>query len=252
VLNVAIVGRPNVGKSSILNMLVQKNRALVAPDPGTTRDSVDEIMNFKGTTLRFIDTAGLRKKKKIRENVEFYSLVRTERAIKHSTVTILVIDSTQGITTQDKKIASIIDREKKGFVIAANKWDIAVEQKLREDDFIKDFYYDFPHVLYADIVTISALTGYNKIKLLKIILKVYNNYYKKIGTGNLNTLVHSLQGVGNDIKYGYQKSAAPHSFEFFVRETEGKGENFKRYLVNSIRKRYNLRGVPIEVSLRKR
>ncbi len=252
VLNVAIVGKPNVGKSSLLNLLVQKNRALVTPEPGTTRDSVDEIMNFKGVTLRFIDTAGLRKKRKIRENVEFYSLVRTERAIKQSTVSILVIDSTQGITTQDKKIASIIDREKKGFVIAANKWDLAELENVPENDFIKDVYYDFPHVLYADIVTISALTGYNKTKLLKIILKVYNNYYKKIGTSNLNSLIHSLQGGAKDIKYGFQKSVAPHRFEFFVRNTEGKGENFKKYLINSIRENYDLRGVPIEVLLRKR
>ncbi len=252
VLNVAIVGKPNVGKSSLLNLLVQKNRALVTPEPGTTRDSVDEIMNFKGVTLRFIDTAGLRKKRKIRENVEFYSLVRTERAIKQSTVSILVIDSTQGITTQDKKIASIIDREKKGFVIAANKWDLAELENVPENDFIKDVYYDFPHVLYADIVTISALTGYNKTKLLKIILKVYNNYYKKIGTSNLNSLIHSLQGGAKDIKYGFQKSVAPHRFEFFVRNTEGKGENFKKYLINSIRESYDLRGVPIEVLLRKR
>ena len=120
IINVAILGKPNVGKSSLLNLLVNSERSLVTPDPGTTRDAVDETISYGGSMIKIVDTAGIRKRRKIRENIEFYSLVRAEKAVKESVLSILLIDAETGITTQDKKIASIVIKEKKGLIIAAN------------------------------------------------------------------------------------------------------------------------------------
>ncbi|MCK4923861.1 MAG: ribosome biogenesis GTPase Der [Spirochaetes bacterium] len=251
-INVSIVGKPNVGKSSLLNLLVQKDRAIVMPEPGTTRDTVDETSLYNGQALRFVDTAGLRKRRKIRESVEFYSLVRTERAIAQSTVSILVLDATEGVSTQDKKIAWIIAGEKKGMIIAANKWDLLEDRQADEKMFRDDIYYAFPHAQFADIVPLSARTGYNKITLLKKIIKVYNNYHSTLQTAELNSFIGHLPRGRGDIKYGYQRGTAPPKFEFFIRNIDPRDVNFKRYLTNSIRKNFDLRGVPIEVSLRKR
>ena len=251
-INVSIVGKPNVGKSSLLNLLVQKDRAIVMPEPGTTRDTVDETSLYNGQALRFVDTAGLRKRRKIRESVEFYSLVRTERAIAQSTVSILVLDATEGVSTQDKKIAWIIAGEKKGMIIAANKWDLLEDRQADEKMFRDDIYYAFPHAQFADIVPLSARTGYNKITLLKKIIKVYNNYHSTLQTAELNSFIGHLPRGRGDIKYGYQRGTAPPKFEFFVRNLAPRDVNFKRYRTKSIRKNFDLRGVPIEVSLRKR
>jgi GTP-binding protein len=251
-INVSIVGKPNVGKSSLLNLLVQKDRSIVMPEPGTTRDTVDETLLYNDRALRFIDTAGLRKRSKIRESVEFYSLVRTERAIAQSTVSILVLDATAGVSAQDKKIAWIIAGEKKGMIIAANKWDLLDDQQADENVFRDDIYYAFPHAQFADIVPLSAYTGHNKIILLKKIIRVYNNYHSTLQTAELNNFVGRLSHGRGDIKYGYQRGTAPPRFEFFIRNIDPGDINFKRYLTNSIRENFDLRGVPIEISLRKR
>lgn len=252
IINVAIVGKPNVGKSSLLNLLVNSERSLVTPDPGTTRDAVEETISYGGSMIKIVDTAGIRKRRKIRENIEFYSLVRAEKAVKESVLSILLIDAETGITTQDKKIASIVIKEKKGLIIAANKWDRAKEKGIDQDEFIKDVYYFFPHISFAEVVTISAKTGYNKIKLLKKILTVYNNYNMMIKTRDLNSLLRNLVHPGAHIKYGIQKSSAPPVFEFFIGRTDINNTNFERFIVNSIRKNFEFKGVPIKVNLRKR
>jgi GTP-binding protein len=192
----------------------------------------------------------LRKRKKVRGNVEFYSLVRAQKAIKRSTLSILLIDAYEGVSTQDKKIASYIVNEKKGMIIAANKWDIAKEKGVKFQDFKKDFYYFFPHVLFSEVVQISAKTGYNKIKLLKNILTVYNNYNKKISTNDFNSFLQDYTLRNARIKYGFQKSTAPPVFELFVGKEKDCNTNFKRFLINSIRKNFDLKGVPFDVILR--
>jgi GTP-binding protein len=250
-IDVAIVGKPNVGKSSLLNLLVEKQRSLVLPEPGTTRDAVDERVTFQGHTLRFIDTAGLRKRRKIRENVEFYSLVRSEAAIRDAAVSVLVLDATSGVTAQDKKIAWIIAENRRAMLIAANKWDLRGNQ-VREKDFIEETYYLFPHALFADVIPVSALTGYNKTTLLKNIIKVYNNYHSSIQTSDLNDFIRHLALRRGDIKYGYQQRKAPPGFEFFVRNLDLNDRAFKRYLANALREEFQLRGVPIDISLRNR
>jgi GTP-binding protein len=250
-ITVAIVGKPNVGKSSLLNLIVQRERALVAPEPGTTRDTVDETVLFSGTPLTIIDTAGIRKKRKNLKSVEFFSIVRAEAAIKQAAIAVLLIDATSGITTGDKKIASMVAREKKGLIIAANKWDIAKEQGIQLMEFTENLYYQFPHIRYADMVPVSAKTGYNKIKLLKTIISVYHNYTRSIRTSELNELLKKYTHHGLGIKYGYQKSSSPPVFEFFVNKSAKQSDNFNRFMTNAIRKSFPFSGVPIEVILRK-
>jgi GTP-binding protein len=249
-IDVAIVGKPNVGKSSLLNMMVRKNRAIVLPEPGTTRDSLDEIVEFQGHTLRFIDTAGLRKYRKIRESVEYYSTLRSERAIREATVCVLVLDATEGISSQDKKIAWIIAGARRGLIVAANKWDLMTDRK--ESSFVEEIYHHFPHASFADVVPISARNGYNKIRLLKNIVKVYNNYHSVVRTAELNNFISGLSPGGSYIKYGYQRGTAPPRFEFFIRDMQSDDTGFKRYLANVLRKRFDLSGVPVEISLRKK
>ncbi len=248
-IDVAIIGKPNVGKSSLLNLLVEMERSLVTPLPGTTRDSVDQILHYEGYTINLIDTAGLRTRRSIRENVEYYSLVRTKEAIKKSTISLLLIDACKGITSQDKKIADIVVGEKKALIIGANKWDLVTPN---ETEFIQDIYYYFPHIAFADVIPLSAKIGYNKIILLKNILKVYNNYYKSVKTSQLNDFLGTLSLNRAAIKYGVQKKTGPPEFEFFVRHIEGSGTNFKRYLINAVRKRFHFEGVPVSVTLKKR
>ncbi|UCB46526.1 MAG: ribosome biogenesis GTPase Der [Spirochaetota bacterium] len=252
VIDIAIVGKPNVGKSSLLNLLVERPRSLVTPLPGTTRDTVDDIIEFEGIDFRFIDTAGIRKKKKALKSVEFFSILRAEKAIVNSILSILLIDAKDGISTQDKKIASIIVNERKGLIIAANKWDIAKEMKLNFHEFKENMYYEFPHIRFAEVLPISAKTGYNKIKLLKKVLTVYNNYNRKIQTPQLNEVISKLSHHDIQVKYGYQRREAPPVFEFFINKKVKEIENFKRYAINIIRKNFAFTGVPIEIYLRKK
>ena len=251
-IGVALVGRPNVGKSSLLNLLVNSYRSLVAPEPGTTRDAVDETVVFNGSRIRFVDTAGIRKKRKVRENVEYYSVLRAERAIKNSTISVLLIDANQGITVQDKKIASIIVQAKKGLIIAANKWDIAKEQGLRTQELLENICSSFPHIAFAEILPISAKSGYNKIKLLKKILIVYNNYNRRVKTSELNDLLKEAQLYGLNVKYGFQKEMGPPVFEFFASGPLSNRDNSRRFLTNKIRKHFPFKGVPLEIKMRKK
>ena len=251
-ITVAIVGKPNVGKSSLLNILTREERAIVLPDPGTTRDALDAIVEFQGNTLRFIDTAGLRKQRKVRQSVEYYSTLRSERAIREATVSVLVIDATEGISSQDKKIAWTIAEARRGLIIAANKWDLMKLQNRKESDFVEEIHYRFPHAAFAEVIPISAKNGYNTRRLLKNIVKVYNNYHSTIQTSDLNSFIRGLRPGASEIKYGYQRGSAPPRFEFFVRNTDTDDTGFKRYLANSLRKGFDLSGVPLEISLRKR
>jgi len=249
-LRVAIVGRPNVGKSSLLNILTGTERAIVDESPGTTRDPVDETIEFEGYPITLIDTAGLRKRRKVKQNIEYYSILRAEKAIKRSHIGVLVIDACTGITRQDKTTASIINREKKGIIVAANKWDLAQNNGISSKKFISELIDYFPPLTFSNIVTVSAKTGYNKIKLLKKIIEVYNNYNKVIKTGELNRVLRDFSHRGIHIQYGYQKSKGPPVFEFFINRYHKTDQNFEKFIENSIRKIFGFYGVPVKVILR--
>lgn len=247
-IDVAIVGRPNVGKSSLLNLLAEMERSLVTPVPGTTRDSVDQDIHFSGYTFHLIDTAGMRRKRSVSENIEYYSLVRTKEAIKKATVVLLLIDAGKGIIKQDKKIADIVVQEKKALIIVANKWDTITRE---EREFIQDVYDYFPHISFAGVLPFSAQTGYNKTKLLKKIIKVYNNYHKNIKTPQVNEFIQSLVKRQAVVKYGIQRKSGPPEFEFFVRHLQNR-TNFTRYVTNALRKHFDFEGVPISIVLREK
>jgi GTP-binding protein len=250
-VGVAIVGKPNVGKSSLLNLLAGRERALVTPVPGTTRDSVDESISFRGRPIRLTDTAGLRRRGKVRENVEYYGLVRAEQAVRSSSVSLLLLDATEKVSIQDKKIASIVVNEKKGLIVAANKWDLAEQAGVTVKKYVDDLFFFFPHIAFADVVPISAKTGYNKSKLLEKVLNVYDNYHKRIKTSELNALIRQFTLRGASVKYGFQKSTAPPVFEFFTGGSDAKNRNYRRYILNSLRKCFDFTGVPVDVVFRK-
>ena len=249
-IDVAIIGRPNVGKSSLLNMIIGDERVIVSDFPGTTRDSIDEYIQFENYIIKIIDTAGIRKSKKIKQNIDFYSLIRVKDTIKNSTISILVIDASEGITSQDKKIADLVVKERKGLILAVNKWDIMMDQGVKERDYFDQIDYKFPHISFASRVPVSAIKGYNKIKLLKNIIKVYNNYTKKVKTGTINSILHRLTLHGIYIKYGYQRDTSPPVFEFFVNRFEKVNESYRRFIANNIRKNVDLEGVPINILIR--
>ncbi len=249
-IKVAIVGRPNVGKSSILNTLLGRDRAIVSDTPGTTRDAIDEILDYRNYKIRFIDTAGIRKYRKIKESVEFYSLTRAQKAIKESDISILIIDAAEGITSQDKKISDLVVKEGKALILAVNKWDLMQDMNVRERDYFDQLDYKFPHIGFAYKITVSAKTGYNKLKLLNAIIKVYNNYTKRVKTSVLNSFLHGLSHHGLYIKYGYQKDTAPPIFEFFVNRSERVDENYRRFIANKLRKSIDFTGVPVNILIR--
>jgi GTP-binding protein len=250
-LRVAIVGKPNVGKSSLLNLFAGSERSLVSPEPGTTRDAVDETIEYRGHLFTFVDTAGIRRRSQIRENVEYYSILRAEKALSAARIAVQVIDAEQGITHQDKRIAYLAVGGKKGLVIAVNKWDRVQAKGARFAAYRTDLLDAFPHVFFAKMVPVSAKTGYNKIKLLNSILDVINNYNLRVKTSDLNSLARVLSLQGVRVKYGYQRSVSPPVFEFFLGGNVKNVENFKKFVVNSIRKRFGFEGVPMEVRLRK-
>jgi GTP-binding protein len=251
-IGVAIMGKPNVGKSSLINMLLERNRMLVTPMPGTTRDAVDETFRFGNVDITCIDTAGLRRRTKVRESVEFYSLIRAREAIGRAHLGLLMIDAREGVTNQDKKIASIIVEEGKGLIIGANKWDLHPQGKKQERDFANRLFFSFPHIRYAEVIPLSALTGYNKTRLLKSIVRVYNNYRREVRTSELNDFIGGLKLHRTRIAYGVQTGHSPPRFEFFLRGGDGRMDTFRRYVVNELRGAFEFQGVPIDVHLRYR
>lgn len=250
-IHVAIIGKPNVGKSSLLNILVNSERSLVTPHPGTTRDTVDECISYHGQSITFVDTAGIRKRTKVRENIEFYSIVRAENAVKNTHIALLVIDAEEGITHQEKRIAHLVVKEKKGLIVALNKWDLIRGKGIPAPRYIKELFISFPHIAFAEVVPVSAKTGYNKVQLLEKIFQVYNSLNRKIKTSELNYLLQKLSLHRARIKYGVQKSTSPPVFELFLGGTVKNVENFRKYVLNSIRNNFYFAGVPIEVHLRK-
>jgi GTP-binding protein len=252
-IGVAIVGKPNVGKSSLLNLLVERDRVLVTPSPGTTRDAVDESFRYDDRLVTCVDTAGLRRQSRVRESVEYYSLLRTREAIGRSHIGLLLIDAREGVTNQDKKIASIVVEEKKGLIIGANKWDLHDSGKKAEREFIDRVRFAFPHVRFAEVIPVSARTGYNKTRLLHSIVKVYNNFTRTVKTSELNDFVSGLKLHRARVMYGVQTGTSPPRFDIFIRGVADKGnDNFRQYVVNGLRSVFQFEGVPVEVHFRTR
>ena len=257
----AIIGRPNVGKSSFVNALIGKEQNIVTDIAGTTRDSLHTRFNKFGFDFYLVDTAGVRKKRNVKENLEFYSVMRAVRAIEHSDVCILMIDATQGFESQDQKIFHIADRNKKGIIILINKWDLIEKETSTtlniEEEIIKKIspFSDVP------ILFISVLEKQRLIKSLETAIQIYKNRSQRISTSKLNDDIlpfiekyppPAIKGKYIKIKYCTMLPTSTPSFAFFANLPQYIKEPYKRYLENKIRETYNFEGVPIQIFFRKK
>ena len=258
---IAIVGKPNVGKSSIVNKLLGENRVIVSDVAGTTRDAIDTEIVHNGKEYIFIDTAGLRRKNKIKEELERYSIIRTVTAVERADVVLMVIDATEGVTEQDAKIAGIAHERGKGVIIVVNKWD-AIE---KNDRTMREYESDIRQVLsympYAEIMYVSALTGHRLVKLYDMIDMVIENQTLRIATGVLNEIMTEAVAMqqppsdkGKRLKLYYitQVAVKPPTFVIFVNDKELMHFSYTRYLENKIREAFGFRGTSLKFFIRER
>ena len=258
---VAIIGKPNVGKSSLINKLAQEDRVIVSDIAGTTRDAIDTDITYDGKEYVFIDTAGLRRKNKIKEEIERYSIIRAVTAVERADVCIIVIDATEGVTEQDAKIAGIAHERGKGIIIAVNKWD-AIEKDdktiYRHTEKIRQILSFMP---YAEIIFISAKTGQRLNKLYDMIDMVIDSQTLRIQTGVLNEIMMeavAMQQPPSDkgkrlrIYYTTQVAVKPPTFVIFVNDKELMHFSYTRYLENRIRETFGFRGTALKFIIRER
>jgi GTP-binding protein len=258
---IAVVGRPNVGKSSIVNAFIGEERNIVTPISGTTRDSIYTHYNKFGYNLLLVDTAGIRKKAKVSEDIEFYSVMRAVKAIENSDVCILMIDATRGLEGQDQRIFGLIEKNRKGLVILVNKWDLIDKENNTTKSFEKEIREKTAPFVDYPVVFTSAITKQRIYKALEEAINVYENSKQHISTSQLNdymlpiieaTPPPSLKGKYIKIKYITQLPGSPPSFAFFCNLPQYIKEPYKRFLENKIRQNWNLSGVPINIFMRKK
>ena len=258
---IAIIGKPNVGKSSIINKLLGEDRVIVSDIAGTTRDAVDTEIVRNGREYVFIDTAGLRRKSKIKEDIERYSIIRTVSAVERCNVAVLVIDATEGITDQDAKIAGIAHDRGKGMIIAVNKWDAIEKNDKTIYKFTEEIRNKLSYMPYAELLFISAQTGQRLPKLFETIDAVIENHSLRIATGVLNEIMSEAVAMqqppsdkGKRLKLYYitQVSVKPPTFVIFVDDKELMHFSYTRYIENRIRESFGFRGTPLKFIIRER
>ncbi|MBD3367878.1 MAG: ribosome biogenesis GTPase Der [Candidatus Eisenbacteria bacterium] len=258
-LRLALVGRPNVGKSSLVNAIVGQDVVIVDSEPGTTRDSIDTTIEYEGEHYVLVDTAGLRKRSRIDRGVEFYSAMRSFRSIERCDVAILVVDATDGVVGQDAKIASLAEEAGRGLVIAFNKWDLiekdntsaaAAERHVRET---------LPFVRHAPVVLVSAATGQRVRRLLETARRVHEAGSVRLSTAEMNRFIEEAVahrpppgGRRSGILYATQTGIRPPTFVVFVKDADAITESYRRYLANQLRERYGFGGSPIRIAVRRR
>ena len=260
-LKIAIAGRPNVGKSSLVNKILGEERVIVTDIPGTTRDAIDTKCEFQDQVLTLIDTAGLRRKSKVEESVEYYSVIRTLRAIERSDVTVVMIDGTEGLTEQDKRIAGYAHEKGRGIVLAVNKWDLVPKDSNTMRDFEQALKEELLFLDYAPVVFISAQTGQRIEKLLEVCLAVNEARNMRLSTGRVNQIIQdavamnqppSDKGVPLKIFYGVQVQVRPPVFMLHVNRKDLLHFSYARYLENRIRQEYGFVGTPIMIVAKER
>ncbi len=258
---IAIVGKPNVGKSSIINKLIGENRVIVSNIAGTTRDAIDTNVRHNGRDYVFIDTAGLRRKNKIKEELERYSIIRTVTAVERADVVVMVIDAVEGVTEQDAKIAGIAHERGKGVIIAVNKWDAIEKNDKTIYEYTKDIRNTLSYMPYAEIMFISALTGQRMPKLFDMIDTVIQNQNLRVATGVLNEIMTEAVALqqppsdkGKRLKLYYitQVAVKPPTFVIFVNDKELMHFSYTRYLENKIREAFGFKGTALKFLIRER
>ena len=258
-IKVAVVGKPNVGKSSIINSILGEDRVIVSDVPGTTRDAIDTFLKKGQQEYVIIDTAGIRRKSKINEAVERYSVIRAFAAIERADICLLVIDAQEGISEQDSKIAGFIHEQGKGVLIVVNKWDLIIKDNKSVNTYKADLLRVLPFMAYAPVVFVSAKTGQRIPKLLDMVDYISTQHALRIQTGVLNDIINeavlmnqpSISGGRRlNIYYGTQVSVKPPTFVIFVNDPNLMHFSYERYLENNIRKSFGFDGTPIRIIIR--
>lgn len=258
---IAVIGKPNAGKSSIINKLLGEERVIVSPIAGTTRDAIDTTIVRNGQEYVFIDTAGLRRKSKIKEELERYSIIRTVTAVERCDVAVLIIDATEGITEQDAKIAGIAHERGKGVIIAVNKWDLVEKDNHTMKEFTDKIWQKLSYMPYAELIFLSAKTGQRLPKLFDMIDAVIENCALRVQTGVLNEILTeamamkqppSDKGKRLRIYYITQVSVKPPTFVMFVNDKNLTHFSYTRYIENQIRTTFGFRGTPVRFIYRER
>lgn len=260
-IRVAIIGKPNVGKSSLINKILGEDRLIVSNIPGTTRDAVDTPIEIDGQKYIFIDTAGMRRKSKIKEEIERFSIIRAVSAVERCDVAILVIDANEGITDQDTKIAGIAHERGRAAIIAVNKWDSIEKNDKTMNNYLKDIANELAYMPYAPRVFISAFTGQRINRMLELIKTVHENHALRISTGILNDVLIEAMAIqqppaekGKQLKIYYmtQVSIKPPTFVIFINNKELLHFSYKRFIENKMREAFGFVGTPIHFIVREK
>ena len=255
-LKIAILGRPNAGKSSLVNKLLNEERSIVSDMAGTTRDAIDSSLKYDGDKFTLIDTAGIRRKSKVEDSIEYYSVLRAVKSIKRADVCVLMLDATELLTDQDKRVAGLIYEERKPIIIAVNKWDLIEKNNNSVKEFTELVKADLSFLDYAPIVTISALTGKRTVNILEQARFINEEYRKKITTGLLNQILAEIiaqnpvptrKGRAVKINYATQVSQAPPKFVFFSNNPDLIHFSYQRYIENKLREYFGFEGCPIDI-----
>lgn len=259
-LRVAIIGRPNVGKSSITNRFAGKDRSIVSDVAGTTRDALDVVVERDGKRYRLVDTAGMRKRNVVHEDIEYYSMVRGLRAIDEAEVCLLVVDASEGVTEQDQKIANMALERGCALIILLNKWDLVTTEEQRED-VMNSVARRMTFAPWAPVLRTSALSGRALEKVWALVDKVGEAYSGQVRTGTLNNMLQSIRESGHTIvkgpkrlriQYANQTGNCPPAITFFCNFPELVDDNYKRYLENRLRETFDLEGTPVRLRFRKK
>ncbi|HBT18500.1 MAG TPA: ribosome biogenesis GTPase Der [Clostridiaceae bacterium] len=260
-IRVAFVGRPNVGKSSLINKLLGEERSIVTDIAGTTRDAVDSFLDREEGKFVLVDTAGLRRKSKVKAEIERYSVVRTLTAIERADVVVLMIDAEEGIADQDEKIIGYAHDMKKAIMVIVNKWDLIEKDDKTMEKYMNEYKMSLKFMQYAPFLFISALTGQRTHKVLSMIRGCYDNYNKKIGTGVLNDVIGKalLQKeppmIGTKrlkVFYGTQTGVKPPTFVFFINDQSALHFSYSRYIENQLRDAFDFTGTGIKIEYREK
>ena len=257
----AILGRPNVGKSSLLNVLLGQERSIVTDEAGTTRDAIHSRYKMFGNDFILIDTAGIRKKSKVHEDIEFYSVLRSLRALEECDVCIVVIDAQRGLESQDVSIIALAQKQGKGIVIMVNKWDLIEKTTKTADTLRKEMLESLAPIVYVPIIFASALNKQRIFQVMEMAVEVYHNKIKRIPTSQLNDallpeIIHypppAIKGKYIQIKYITQVNAATPTFAFFCNLPQYIQESYQRFLENKLRDKFDFTGVPVRLFFRKK